>query len=122
MIDNFHIDITCQGSKPMLLALEIAFTNCPGNKAIGYRVIKDKGLVLYWTEADNVTPFLSKMTFSEVEPLVQGWLKEQDYGEQPDHDGSNGKGWHVYNEAWGHVNNEWEAFVAIEPAWAMYGK
>jgi len=121
-MDNFHIDVTCQGSKPMLLALEIAFTNCPGSKAIGYRVIENKGLVLYWTEADNVTPFLSKMTFAEVEPIIQGWLKEQDYGEQPDHDGSNGKGWRVYNEAWGHVNNEWEAFVAIEPAWAMYGK
>jgi hypothetical protein len=27
---------------------------------------------------------------------VTAWLEEVDYGEEPDHDGANGKGWRVY--------------------------
>lgn len=50
------------------------------------------------------------------------WLAEADYGSQPDHDGDNGKGWCIYNEAWGHVDSHYSAIIAIAPSWAMYGK
>jgi hypothetical protein len=50
------------------------------------------------------------------------WLAEVDYGNEPDHDGDNGKGWTVYNEAWGHVDGHYSAIIAIAPTWAMYGK
>lgn len=50
------------------------------------------------------------------------WLTTSaDYGNEPDHDGDNGKGWRVYNENWGRVGSFY-GFVAIKPAWAMYGK
>lgn len=44
------------------------------------------------------------------------------YGGEPDHDGDNSKGWRVWNEAWGHVDNQWQACLAIQPVWAMHGK
>src|SRR5690349_24893058 len=46
---------------------------------------------------------------------LEAWLAEADYGPQPDHDGDNSKGWRIYNEAWGHVDNLWGAIVAIQP-------
>lgn len=72
----------------------------------------------------EVHPFPFKMKrVEDLLPFVTGWLKETDYGNEPDHDGSNGKGWRVYNHNWGQVIGCGSySFVAIEPAWAMYGK
>jgi hypothetical protein len=81
-----------------------------------------KGLVLFWTPGKDTVRFPFAMDSGTILPMIKGWLAEQDYGPEPDHDGSNGKGWRLYNESWGHIGNEWEAFVAILPAWAMYGK
>jgi hypothetical protein len=56
---------------------------------------------------------------------VHDWLTLKggaNYGEQPDHDGDNGKGWRVFNESWGHVFGMYQAICAVQPAWAMYGK
>ncbi len=50
------------------------------------------------------------------------WLNKQLFGTQPDHDGSNHKGFIVFNESWGNVAGKWSAIVAIGPAWAMAGK
>ena len=30
--------------------------------------------------------------------------------------------WRVYCDEWGRVGNQYQAFVAIQPCWAMYGK
>lgn len=57
-----------------------------------------------------------------VWPFIEAWLKEADYGSQPDTDGHNSKGWRIFNEGWGHVCGMWQAFVAIEPEWLTYGK
>ncbi len=54
--------------------------------------------------------------------FAEKWLEQQDFGEEPDHDGSNGKGFVVFNQPWGHVAGDQYSFVAIGPAWAMRGK
>lgn len=72
---------------------------------------------------ENLTRFLTPFPRYEiVTKLVWAWLETVAYGPQPDHDGSNGKGWRVFNEAWGHVAQERFAFCAIQPVWAMYEK
>lgn len=78
--------------------------------------------MLYWTFSDNMIPFPGPLDAEQVESMIRAWLAEAPYGLEPDHDGHNTKGWRVYNEAWGHVNTEWQAFVAIEPVWLMHGK
>ena len=56
-------------------------------------------LILMWAEGDQPyrgQPLLAKMKDpSAITDQLFAWLKEQEYGRQPDHDGSNGKGFYV---------------------------
>ena len=54
--------------------------------------------------------------------IAWAWLQEQKYKDQPDHDGSNHKGFIMFNGTWGHVGPDQTAIIAIGPAWAMAGK
>lgn len=56
--------------------------------------------------------------------VADNWLRHSaEYGEQPDHDGSNGKGWRVFTDStWGHVFGMYQGICGIAPEWAMYGK
>lgn len=131
-MDNFHIDILSQGRENLAVALGIAFGHAPGNKASHYSIgeANDKNakrLIFYWADPGahikaHVLPF--KMNAELATDFAHQWLErdEEPWGKQPDHDGDNGHGWRVYNEAWGHVDNSSYAFVAITRAWAMYGK
>lgn len=38
------------------------------------------------------------------------------------HDGSNSKGFRIYTEDWGRVNDEWYTIGAIKPVYLWYGK
>lgn len=120
-MDNFSIDVTSNNDKALLSALEIVFQN--NSKAVGYKIKCKHGLVFYWhDDVKDLIRLPHKTGPADVLPVIKGWLAEQDYGEEPDHDGSNGKGWRLYNEAWGHVDGESAAFFAVKPEWAMYGK
>lgn len=140
-MDNFRFDITARSPEALKLALEVAFeleTTKPyvygylvepapkeSESAAGGEWGANKAklrLVLFQYESKRATPLPYKMTFAQALSFVQGWLQNAEYGRQPDHDGSNSKGWRVYNEAWGHVSDDWAAFVAIEPVWALHGK
>lgn len=116
--DNFHFDMT---GVPLKLALEVA-TCGRGLGAVAWRVEDNKKLVLYWTASPKSTPLPSKLEGDALEGFVKAWLDNADYGSEPDHDGDNGKGCRVYNESWGQIGLEWQAYVAIEPVWDMYGK
>lgn len=127
-MDNFGFDITSDSH--LEEALKIAFKGAPGGKATHFRIeppiSADDGyprLVLGWNEKmKDSQPLIHTLTAESSVALIEGWLRDQQYGSQPDHDGDNGRGWRVYNESWGHVGHDRYAFVAIEPAWAMYGK
>ena len=104
-----------------------------GKFGIPKKVYKRKRLILYWTEphykvnnkekrGGGFTKFPHELKVPELTPVIQIWLDHADYGPQPDHDGDNGKGFRIYNESWGHIAEMWEAFLAIQPCWAMYGK
>ena len=119
-MDNFHIDITSDTN--LKLALQLVLDR---HIPEGYKILKDKGLVFYWAEPypiESYNKFPFKPSLEYILEFINLWLKEQNYGSQPDHDGDNDKGWRIYNESWGHVNSEWQAFFAVQPVWAMYGK
>lgn len=118
MADNFHFDMT---GVPLDLALQVAFTH---NKAVKGFTSNPGRLTLYHTTTDlpDVTVLPAPMTYDEVMPMIKAWQKTAVYGPQPDHDGDNGKGLRVFNEAWSHVDGRWQAFVAFEPVWLEYGK
>lgn len=120
-MDNRQISIQAEGKADFELALRLASGR---HKAIGYRV-HDGSLVFYWTGSDTskMIPFPYEMDIQQMIEFAWGWLlKNKPVGPEPDHDGDNGEGFKVYNEDWGHVFNEWQAFVAITPIWALYGK
>lgn len=121
-MDNFHIDVISEGD--IASAMAIAFRE--GTRAVAYRVDKEKGLIFYSYISDSArsaaVPLPFRLDAAGAADFAKRWLEEQDYGEEPDHDGDNGKGWRVYTEGWGMVAGEQSAFVAIKPAWAMYGK
>lgn len=121
-MDNFHVDITAMGREGFKLAMHIAALSWP--EATHWRVDEEKGMVLYWTAPNHnlAQPLPYKMKGEQLIDFVWNWLVQADYGHQPDHDGSNSKGWRVYNESWGHVNGEWQTYIAIKPVWAMHGK
>jgi hypothetical protein len=132
-MDNYHIDITSEGKETLAAALTIALRHAAGGAAEGFRVLPPlkKGepptLLLYWHVPDDqrkdpVQRFGFKMKFDALLAFIREWLSQQDYGPEPDHDGSNGKGWRVYNEAWTHVAGDNYAFLGVQPSWAWYGK
>lgn len=121
-MDNFIFSIT--SNSHMDEALKIAFKGAPGGKATHWRENKNR-LEFAWTDPEKPdwVPFISPVTAEEIKPYIVGWLRDKAvYGPQPDHDGDNGKGWHMWTESWGHIGYDYEVFFAIEPVWAMYGK
>ena len=89
---------------------------------VWYRVDAEKGMVLYWAECGRATALPLEMTLKQAAGFAAGWLEHADYGSRPDIDGDSKRGWRLYTESWGHVGGEWQAFAAVHPAWALYGK
>lgn len=136
-MNNFKIDVVCVGTASLRLAVDLAFTQ--HNKVTHYaireaepavtepeyskRAAKPKRLVFMWTgDGRDAVKLPFTLDAEGATDFARRWLEEQDYGREPDHDGDNGKGWRAYCEGWGHVDNEYQGFLAIAPAWDMYGK
>jgi hypothetical protein len=68
--------------------------------------------------------FLFPMTSEDMISYGWRWIKNKNtlYPPEPDHDGSNHKGFSIGNEEWGHVLHDCHAFAYIKPDWQMYGK
>lgn len=146
-MDNRQLDITSEGKASLEMALSIAWPGAAGGKATHYKVVglepktqyygaptsrhietlaeSEMGkttLILLWGAERDAVQLPYPLDLKEAVTFVVGWLAHADYGIEPDHDGDNGKGWRVFTEAWGHVAGHHYAVVAVQPAWAMYGK
>lgn len=133
-MDNRVISIQSEGWRAFQLAFELLWDNCPGGKATHYYHHPKHGLVLLWKHDDfyipetpnqPALPLPFAMNLKAATDMAWSWLQEQSdssYQDYCDHDGSMGKGFKVYNEAWGHVANSHYAFLAVVPIWAWYGK
>lgn len=132
-MDNRHISIQSEGRPAFDLAFQLLFDNAPGKKASHYFEHPDKGFIMLWHEDSFMIGIEQKlanklpypMDWKSAADLAWGWITNQpkeSYKESLDHDGSNGKGFMVYNEYWGHVANSHYAFLGVLPVWAWYGK
>lgn len=81
-------------------------------------------IVFFWADYESMVPFPTALTTDQLADIAMSWLKnEATYGQEPDHDGDNEKGWVCFSEACGHVRPfGWQAFIAVEPLWLMFGK
>jgi zinc transporter ZupT len=122
-MDNFCINIISEGQDHLTAALKLGFRDY---KATFYAVSPDaKRLTYFWSDPSghicHSLPF--KFTHADAASFTHRWLQESaSYSNEPDIDGSCGKGWRVFTDSLGHVDGIWQSIVAIEPVWAMYGK
>jgi hypothetical protein len=141
-MDNFRIDVTAKGIPALVQVLKLIEVNEHKLRVVGFRLQKgdyDTGanlgvkvqterLILYKARPSHskpgYTPLPAPINLDMAAAMVVSWLESEStvYGPELDHDGSNSRGWRAYNEAWGHVDEEWEAFLAVEPHWAWHGK
>lgn len=143
-MDNRRVWVTSEGLDDLKAAVSIMWKNAPGGKATHYRVVKVKAvenkygdsvwcdwdeaedgvdtLVLYWEEDSGTTALPFPLKLDGATQFIASWLDSATYPAEPDHDGSNDKGWMVFNDDWGHALGSSYGFLAVQPAWAMYGK
>lgn len=123
-MDNFKIDVVWEGTDRFraLLSMVLSKHKSKNGKFEHYCIDEKHGLVLFWTDSKWAEKLPYPMDHDALVSFATNWLKNADYGRQPDHDGDNGKGWRIYTGDWGHVNSDWATICAIQPVWAMYGK
>jgi hypothetical protein len=120
MSDNLSFDMTGVALED---ALRVAMLH--QKKAIGWVVQKKDGidrLILFWADSDMCQRFPAPLDINGLIPIVRSWLDGVPYPPKSKWNCNHEKGCRVYNEAWGHIGGQWETFVAIEPAWLLYGK
>lgn len=141
-MDNNRLIVVSKTRKDFELAMELAFRH--GFSARGWWIYKfdpnkpyndfdpthllgvasDTFLVLSaWDHSNpNFHPFPLDIDCDSAIDFAWKWLEQQEYLNEPDHDGGNSKGFVMFNETWGNVDHDHSAICAIGPAWAMHGK
>lgn len=135
-MDNVQFNVRGDKQEDLLLALQLAFSVTGHQKAVGYKIIKNKGLILYWTEAEDIEKFIVPMKPEELLPTIQVFLddfydcntygielSEDEWDDMPDDDEIGGHyGWRIYTETWGRINDDWKSFLAITPSYCWLSK
>jgi len=118
--DNFVIRVNGKTKERFKKVIDLV----DSNTAVGYALDNDgKRLVFYRYESDKAIPFPFAMDREGIADFAWAWLKQVSYPPEPDHDGSNGKGWIVYTNEWGEVEGHgYRSMIAIEPEWREYHK
>ena len=108
-----HLHVEADTATALRAICQMAFTeHCRGAEA--YEV-RDGELRLLWADSQGVKLPFRLDTPDAVYEFVSRWLKQQDYGAEPDTDGSTKRGFCARHD-YGYV------FLKIKPAWIVYGK
>lgn len=135
-MDNKLLNVNGKGEDLLAMALKFAFNQDGYRESTcsSWEQSKTHGLILYAYHSDSsdrpINDFPSKLTADQCLPIIQSWLSGEfaetvelsPWCDDCDHDGHNGKGWQVYLEDWGHVDNQWGVICAVKPAFMWYGK
>lgn len=123
MADNYRFDVA---GVSLELALTLAFAE--HSKVVGWRVQERENepprLILYWADGgEKMTRTPAPLVGDAVVALVQQWVDATPWDpKHPWNEVTTKKGVRVYNEDWGHIDGQWQAFVAIEPYQLWFGK
>lgn len=91
-------------------------------KIHGFTISKNRFILFEYAHTE-MTPFPTPMAINFVASMIYEWLKTAEYAEEPDHDGDNDRGWRLYKERWGRIDDFGHGSIAaIEPMWIEYGK
>lgn len=121
-MDNIHFDITIDNTEKLMSCLDVAMSVF--EKAKGYK-LKGDTLLIYWScNSNDVHPFPRPFSKNDLFHFVKSFIENTtlDNKNKPSIDGSVGKAFRIYNETWGHVDNDPYAFIGVEIKPALYGK
>lgn len=149
ILDNPTFNVKGQGRNMLLAALELGMA-CTGQYTLkGYRVDETWGIILYWadTEKDGYQKFLMPCKAEDIVDILHNSLQhielkdpnpddetEDDEVEAihydsfdrdvsiEDGDISTEPGWRLYTDTWGHIDDEWQACLALRPSYLWAGK
>lgn len=129
-MDNRIFNVNGSGRELLARTLALVFDQeGTHTRCRAWEFSMEKGLILLWSDSTG-TSFPSPLTCDSVLPFVWEWLRSEeaaavqktDWDAVTDHDGSDGDGWRVYVEDWGHVGDHHAAICAIKPVVLWYGK
>lgn len=144
-MDNFSIDLCSDSDEHLRMGIRIAFEqNAPGGKATHYAILQDNHeMVLFWHESamgqklyaeDTHRSYVRTELKGDVVPLpfpldanaaygfVSEWLKVAQFDKNPWHDASDGPGFRLFTDYWGHVYGSHYGIVGIRAERALFGK
>lgn len=129
MPDNRIFNVNGLEESHLGAAIELAFAIAECERATHFRISKTKGLILYEWPSPGTSPLLSPMKPKLLAQIAMNYLESdaakececEGWDANSDHDGHNSRGWRVYVDDWGHIEDE-DAICAIKPAFMWYGK
>jgi hypothetical protein len=140
MMDNRQFNVNGKGKDMLLRALELACIQ-KGSEDVpaairGWKITPEHGMILYWAVDNPRESGVYPLPFpgcsaSDMLAMIWVWLENSEqramvkvdkWDANAHHDGSNGHGWRVYCEDWGHVDGNSFAICAVKPVWLWYGK
>ncbi len=94
-----RVDVASEGSYHLGLALDLAMvyhSNPSARKATVSHWQEENGkLIFSWSGSGGSNALLVPHDRDMLIPLIMGWLSKQDYGQEPDMDGTVTKGWRL---------------------------
>jgi len=140
-LSHFLVDVTSAGYDHLLNVMQVAFTNIAGDRyyahAMATHVLIEGSRQLTFFQAigdlrrhwgpdsddrfDQITAFPAPIGVKQGADKVWDWLAHAEYG-RDEHDGAAYKGWRVFNQQFGIVDNHWDAFIAVRPMWIYLPK
>jgi hypothetical protein len=86
-------------------------------------------LVLLWGDETPSSPPQNKvqklpypLALEQCVDFCKGWLDVQELTNEPDHDGDNGRGFHLFVGPWKQLGPYSYSIFGLQAIWAMYGK
>lgn len=128
-LDNFLINVRAREKETFALALRIAFSRF--HKASHWSQNKEYGLILYWYEEKESTPFPIPLDVETAIEFCWNWYSNVDRKQftlssmdvyHADGDAIMKPAFRIFCEDWGHVNHSHYGICAILPVWAWLGK
>lgn len=104
--------------------LRYAMKLAQGFPAHGYKIDEEKGHLVFmrYPGAPDAIPFPAPLSAERCAEIAFDWLSAQPYPPECDHDGSNKKGWLIWNDKWGQIEGyDYHSFLAVRPEWIMFG-
>ncbi len=95
-----RVDVSSEGIKHLDLAIRLAMeyhitSDRSKEPTVSHWMEEDGKLIFLWSGTSGGNAFMVPHTREMLIPLIMSWLSKQDYGHEPDIDGSVSKGWRL---------------------------